>query len=220
MTKQNIIDTIIDFLGSDAAGDAKGVYHPEIVKQHLSNVFNQVIYNTWISGKKSSDFSQLDAWSKTYEVAVVSQVGAKAHGFLPFAPVQLPNGMGIRQVADNADTSTVFAPMESTADVVFAELDVNTMDSTSTYKLEQNNLNTDEGESSHMLKFGKLPEAPSTTIASVDVLMVQNIEQTGDYDIIVMPQGSEDSLVKQVIDLMSKKQESDTSNDGVFNPQN
>jgi len=216
MTKQNIIDTIIDFLASDAAGDAKGVYHPEIVKQHLSNVFNQVIYNTWISGKKSSDFSQLDAWSKTYECIILAQT----HAFLPFAPVQLPNGMGIRQVADNADTSNVFAPMESTADVVFAELDVNTMDSTPTYKLEQNNLNTDEGESSHMLKFGKLPEAPSTLITSVDVLMVQNIEQMGDYDIIVMPQGSEDSLVKLVIDVMSKKQESDTSNDGVFNPQN
>jgi len=220
MKKINLIESIVSFLASDAAGDSKGVYHPEEIKVHLNNVFNKAVYDSWLNGKRYSDFSQLDAWSKTYEVAIVSQIGTKAHGLLPFAPIQLPNAMGIRQVADNADVSNVFAPMESTADVVFAELEVSTMDDTPVYSMEQNNLSTGAGEASHKLKFDKLPIAPDTLITSVDVLMIVPLEMLDDYDDCVMPSGMEDNIIQQVIALMSKKQESDTSNDGVFNPQN
>ena len=157
MTKQNIIETIIDFLASDNAGDSKGQYHPAIVEVHLANVFNQAIYNAWLNGKKFSDFSQLDAWSRTYSCSVVGQSGTKAHALLPFAPVQLPDGMGLRQVNDTDNPGNVFAPIEATANVVFAELEVNTFDTTPTYSLEQNNLSTGAGEKSHLLRLGKMP---------------------------------------------------------------
>jgi hypothetical protein len=99
MKKITLIETIIDFMASDSAGDLKGIYHPEIVKVHLNNVFNQLIYNTWLNGKKFSDFSQLDAWSRTYLGMVVSQ----SYVQLPFAPIQLPDMAGIRQVSDHAN---------------------------------------------------------------------------------------------------------------------
>lgn len=215
MKKINLIDAIIGFLSSDQAGDAKGQYHAEEVKIHLSNVFNQAVYNAWLNGKKYSDFSQLDAWSKQYVCTVTGQSGTKAYSLLPFAPVQLPDGNGIRQVADHADNDTVFAPVEATSNVVFAELEVNTFDTTPTYYLEQSNINAGAGEKSHLLRLGKLPVAPATLIASVDVLMIVPIEVLDDYDDLVIPAGSEDSLIRQVIDLMSRKPRADTSNDQV-----
>ena len=216
MKKIHLIESIASFLASDNAGDSKGIYHPEEIKVHLNNVFNKAVYDSWLNGKRYSDFSQLDAWSKTYEVAVASQIGAKAHGFLPFAPIQLPDAMGLRMISDHADVSTVFAPMESTASVVFAELEVSTMDMTPTFSLEQNNLSTGAGESSHMLRFDKLPVAPATLITSVNVLLIQSLENMDDYDDVVMPSGMEDNIIQQVIALMSKKGVPDVSNDMVI----
>jgi len=216
MKKQNLIDTILDFMASDNAGDSKGIYHPEIVKQHLNNVFNQAVYNTWLNGKKYNDLGQLDAWSRTYPCSVTGQVGAVAHAFLPFAPVQLPDNAGIRQVCDNADNSNVFAPIEATANVVFAELDVNTMDDTPTFRLEQNNLFTGAGESSHKLILEKLPVAPSTLITTIDVMVIVGLENVDDFDDVACPSGMEENLVTQVIELMSKKPTPDTNNDMVI----
>lgn len=216
MTKQNLIDTIIDFLASDSAGDSKGLYHPEIVKQHLNNVFNQAIYNTWLNGVKFSDFAQLDAWSKPYVCTVVGQAGTKAYVLLPFAPVQLPNGLGIQSVYNHNDASVMLAPVESDAQIIFAELEVNTMDSTPTYTMQQNNLSTGEGEPSHMLLLDKLPVAPLTLITELDVMMIVPLDQTNDFDGIAMPSGAEDNLVRQVVDLMSKKPMPDTNNDQVI----
>lgn len=212
MKKVQIIDTIIDFLASDSAGDSKGIYHPEIVKQHLNNVFNQAVYDTWLNGKKYSDFSQLDAWSRTYSCSIVNQT----HAFLPFSPMQLPEGSGIRQVCDNADNSTVFAQIEATANVVFAELEVDTMDDTPTWRLEQNNLFTGAGEPSHKLMLDRLPVAPDTLITSIDVMMIVGLEQTDDFDDVVCPASSENDLIRMVIELISKKPVPDTSNDQVI----
>jgi len=215
MKKQNIVDAVIDWFEGDQAGDRKGKYHPEIVKVHLSDAFNQTVLNAWQNGKKFSDFSQLDSWSKTYEIEMETQVGLVANALLPFAPMQLPDGAGIRQVADHDDTSNVFAPIEATANVVFAELDVDAMDSTPTYRLEQNSLSTGAGEESHMLKIERLPVTVGE-IASIDVMLIVPIEEMDDYDDIVIPGMADDILVRQVIDLMSKKQAPDIANDKVI----
>ncbi len=212
MKKINLIEAVIDFLASDNAGDAKGQYHPEMVAVHMSNVFNQAIYNAWLNGKKYSDFSQLDAWGKTYECTVDGQVGAVAYALLPFAPVQLPDGMGIRQVCDHDDNDNVFIPVEATSNVVFAELEVSTFDTTPTYRLEQNAYNVGAGEESHILRLEKMPTG-ADALTSVDMLLITPFEEYDDYDEIVMPTGSEDSIVRQVVDLMSKKPQADTNND-------
>lgn len=226
MTKQNLIDAIIDFLASDAAGDSKGTYHPEIVKVHLSTVYNQAVYNTWLNGKKYSDFSQLDAWSKTYVIDVLNQCAKKAYCLLPFAPVQLPNGMGIRQIRSHYSCTYyggaigdewIFAPIEATANAIFDELEVSTMDDYPTYRLEQSNVNVGAGEKSHMLWLENLPVAPNA-ITQVDIMMIVPIETLDDYDEVALPSGADDSLVRQVIDLMSKKPMSDTLNDNVSKP--
>ena len=217
MKKIHLVDAVIDFLASDSAGDSKGVYHPEVVKTHLNNAYNLAVYNAWLNGKRYSEFSQLDVWSKSYEVTVSGQIagGSTAYVLLPFAPVQLPDGMGIRQVRDHDDNDIVFAPIEATANVIFAELEVQTMDDTPTYSLEQNDLSTGAGEESHLLRLAKLPLIP-LNITSVDVMMIVPLDQIDDYSEITMPSGAEDILIRQTVELMSKKLMPDTSNDQVI----
>jgi hypothetical protein len=207
-----LVDLVQDYFANDIIGDQKAVYSPNVIIGHLRNVFNQIIYETWEKGKRESDFSQLDAWSRTYTLDVLNQTGTKAYCFLPFTPVQLPDGMGIRQVCDNEDNGNVFAPIEAGANVIFAELEVDTMDGTPTYRLEQNNLFTGDGEESHMLKLERLPIAPDA-ITKVDALLVVNMEQLGDYDDVAIPSGSEDTIIQRVIEVMSHKPPSDSLND-------
>lgn len=217
MKKIHLIETIISFLATDNAGDMKGKYHPEEIKVWLNSAFNQSIYNAWSNGKKYSDFSQLDAWSKIHECTIESQTGTVAHAFLPFAPVQLPDGFGLREVSDHADNTNVFAPIEAASNVVFAELEVDSMDTTPTYRLLQNNLNTGAGEKSHMLKLERMPTG-TDAIISIDVMMISSLESMDDYDEMVIPSGGEDILIRQVIDLMSKKPAPDIANDNVPQP--
>jgi len=218
MKKIHLIESIQSFLASDNAGDSKTVFHPEEIAVHLNNVFNQSVYNAWLNGKKYSEFSQLDAWSKVYAVDVADQVGAKAHALLPFSPVQLPDGMGLRQVSNHADPTTVLVPIEATASVVFGALDVSTIDSVPTYSLEQNSHSTGAGEASHMLRLEKLPTV--VTIDSLDVLMIVPLNQLDDYDDVAMPSGMEENMISQVIEIMSKKPMPDTTNDEVIRPEN
>ena len=215
MKKIQIVEAVIDFFDSDQAGEQKAQYHPEIVKVHLNNLFNQIVYATWLNAKQYSDYSQLDAWSKTYKCGVTGQSGTVAYALLPFAPMQLPNGGGIRQISDFDDNANVFAPIEATANVVFAELEVDAVDTTPTYRIEQNDLSTGAGQSSHILRLERLPVAPATLITNVDALLVVPMDNMDDYDDIVIPGMQDDTIVRQVIDLMSKKPAEDVANDMV-----
>jgi hypothetical protein len=220
MKKINLVEVIQSFLASDAAGDQKGMYHVEEIKVWMNAVFGDIIYNAWKNGNKFSDFSQLDAWSKPYVCAVVGQTGTKAHVLLPFAPVNLPNGLGVQSVYDHNDSSVMFAPIESDAQIIFAELEVDTMDSTPTYVLQQNNLSTGEGEASHMLLLDKLPVAPLTLITEIDAMLITPFDVIGDYDDISLPENGENNMMRAVLDVMSKKPIPDISADGVIRPQN
>jgi hypothetical protein len=113
----------------------------------------------------------------------------------------------------------MFAPIESDAGVIFAELEVDDMDSTPTYVLEQvpDSIRTGEGGLSHRLLLDKLPVAPNTLITSLDVMMIVPMEVMGDYDEIALPTGAEDTIIRQVIDLISRKPVPDTANDMVVN---
>lgn len=215
MKKIHLIEAIQSFLSSDNAGDQKGMYHPEEIKVWMNAVFGDIIYSAWKNGNKFSDFSQLDAWSKPYVCTVVGQVGAKAHALLPFAPVNLPNGLGVQSVYDHADSTVMFAPIESDAQIIFAELEVDSMDDVPTYVLQQNNYSTGEGEESHLLLLDKLPIAPATLITEIDAMLITPFDIIGDFDDISLPENGETGMMKAVIDVMAKKPMPDTNNDNV-----
>jgi hypothetical protein len=214
MKKIHLIEAVIDHLtGGDATADTQGQYHPLMITKHIELAFNQVVFQVWLNSKKFSDYSQLDAWSKTYQISVLNQVGAKAHAFLPYPPMQLPNNMGIRQINDHDNTSVVFAYLEATANAIFSELEVSQVDTTPTFRIEQNNLSTGAGEESHMLRLEKLPLDPDA-ITSLDIMMIVPLEKMSDYDDIAIPaEMGEDGIVKQIVEVIRSKPAQDTVND-------
>ena len=218
MKKIQIVEAVIDYFESDQAGERKMKLHPEMVKVHLNNLFNKVVYNTWLNAKQFSDYSQLDAWSRVYELNVINQVGQRAVANLPFPPMQLPNNAGVRQVSSNEDPGNVFAPIENTANVVFNELEVSTLDSTPTYSLQQR-VTTGAGDISHYLVLEKMPLPGPSQIVVVDALLIVPMEQMDDYDDVVIPGMEEETIVTQLIDVMQNKRNPDTANDNVITNQ-
>jgi len=214
MKKIQLIEAIVDHLtGGDATGDTQGQFHPLIVKSHVEMAFNQIVYQVWLNSKKFSDYSQLDAWSRTFEIQVVGQVGTIAYSYLPFSPLQLPDNKGIRQVCNHDDNSVVFAYLEATANAIFSELEVSTIDDTPTFRLEQNNLSSGAGEESHIIKLEKLPIGEDA-MSSLDIMMIVPLERMSDYDDIAIPaEMGEDALIKQIIDFIRDKPSQDTIND-------
>jgi hypothetical protein len=128
----------------------------------------------------------------------------------------LPDGMGVQAVYDHADANVMFAPIESDAAIIFNELEVGSMDTVPTYTLEQNPFAVGAGEESHILRLDKLPVFPLDMISFVDVMMIVPLSEMDDFDEVSIPSGAEDSLVRQVVDIMSKKPKADTNNDMVF----
>jgi hypothetical protein len=224
MKKINLVEMVSDFLASDMPGDMVSQYHPEIIKKYLENAFYQVVYQTWMTGKKFSDYSQLDAWTKTYRLQIFDHSLLDGLGLgnvrLPFPPVQLPNNMGIRQVSSYINESIVFAYLENTAIPIFQELEVSSIDTTPRFRLEQND--TLSGSETHILKLDKVPFGVMSpfydippTVAYINVKMIVPLEEIGDYDDVAMPAGQEDLLVKQTIEFLKNKPPQDTINDQI-----
>lgn len=218
MKKINLVELVSDYLASEMPEDMISQYHPEIIKKFLESAYNQAVYMTWLNGKKFSDYSQLDAWTRTYSLQLYNPivVGTIVNGNLrlPYPPMQLPNNMGIRQVAMTANENIAFAYLDNSAVAIFSELDVMSIDPTPYFRLEQND--SLAGIETHILKVGKIPIAnyvapPDPTFVSVKLIVP--LDRVDDYDDIAIPAGQEDLLVKQVIELLRGKQPEDTVND-------
>lgn len=215
MKKINLVELVADHLASDMPDDMISQFHPEIIKSALNVAYNQAVYLTWMNGKKFSDYSQLDAWTRTYRIAltelVVTATAVSGNLRLPYPPMQLPNNMGIRQVALAASETIAFAYMENTALAIFSQLDVHSIDTTPYFRLEQND--SGAGIASHILKIGKIPIAYNAAPLNVDIKMIVPLDQVGDYDDIAIPAGQEDMLVKQTVEFLRTKLPEDGVND-------
>ena len=227
MKKINLVEVVSDFLASEMPDDMISQYHPAIIKKYLELAFNQVVYQVWLNCKKFSDYSQLDAWTYTYELEIWDVVIAgglvSGHIKLPYPPMQLPNNMGIREVAVKGDDNIVFAYLDNTAVAIFNELEVSSIDSTPTFRLEMNN--TLVLPESHILRLAKIPLSIYNLYSHFDpftlnVKMVVPLDQIGDFDDIAMPAGSEDILVKQTIEFIRNKPPQDTVPDNNANRPN
>lgn len=208
MRKIHLIEMVQDFLaGGDAPADVRGQYHPEIITKFVEMAFNNIVFQTYMEGKIHSDYSVLDAWAKNYELPISSN---KVN--LPYPPAQLPNNMGIRQVANgignNYDPTNVYAFRDTNSQAVFAALEVGNANISEKpwFYLEMNN---GSGIYSHVLRLGNVP----LSTLGVTVKLIVPLEQFDDYDHITIPGGKEDMIVKSVIDVMRQKPPEDFTND-------
>ena len=202
MRKITLIELVVDYLsGGDAPDDVKGRYHPEVISNLLALAYNSVVMQTYLEGKQHSDYSVLDAWAKNHTINIVDNVVA-----LPYPPVQLPNGMGILQVACGNDLTNVFAYRETNSNAVFNALDVGSVSTKPTFYLEQN---AGSGNNSHVLQVALVPDG----VNSVKVKMIVPFDQVDDYATISIPAGKEEMLIQAVVSLLREKPAEDTVND-------
>jgi hypothetical protein len=202
MRKITLIELAQDYLsGGDAPDDVKGRYHPEVIANLLALAYNQVVMATYLEGKQHSDYSVLDAWALNHTIAIVSKTVA-----LPYPPVQLPNGMGIIQVAAGTDLNNTFAYRETNSNSVFNALDVGQVSTKPTFYLE---VNAGSGNNSHLLQVDKVPDG----CTSVKVKMIVPFDQVDDFATISIPAGKESMLFEAVVTLLRDKPQEDTVND-------
>lgn len=203
MRKIHLIELAQDYLaGGDAPDDVRGKYHPEIIANLLALAYNQVVMATYLEGKQHSDYSVLDAWARNHTINIVSNTAP-----LPYPPVQLPNGMGILQVACGNDLTNVFAYRETNSNAVFNALDVGSVSTKPNFYLEQNA--TGSGNHSHLLQLALIPDG----VTSVKVKMIVPLDQVDDFETISIPAGKESLLLTSVIELLRQKNKEDEVND-------
>jgi hypothetical protein len=226
MKKINLIELVQDALSSDSDSDTNSQFHPETIRRFLELAFNEIVLQAYFNGRKYSDYSQLDVWTKDYPILLTEGNLDPVTGLvtgnlrLPFPPVQLPNNMGIRQIVSTEDTTIFFAYMENTASPIFNALEVSTVDSTPIFTVGQND--SGSGIASHILKLSKIPESLYTIpeATSFTVKLIVPLEQIDDFTDIVLPDGGERNLVLTTIELMKGKQPADTLNDQLTNKPN
>jgi hypothetical protein len=202
MRKITLIELVLDHLaGGDAPDDVKGKYHPEIISNLLALAYNEVVMTTYLEGKMHSDYSVLDAWALNHTINITDNAVP-----LPYPPVQLPNGMGILQMAAGSDLTNVFAYRETNANAVFNELEVGSVSTKPFFHLE---VNAGSGTHSHVLQLGKVPDG----CTFVKLKMIVPFDAVDDFATISIPAGKERQLIDGVIALLREKPPEDTVND-------
>lgn len=206
MRKIELIELVQDYLsGGDAPDDVRGKYHPMIIANLLALAYNEVVMATYLEGKTYSDYTVLDAWALNHTIGIVSNSVP-----LPYPPVQLPNGMGILQVAAGNDLNNTFAYRETNANSVFNALEVGSVSTKPTFYLERN---AGSGNNSHVLQVANVPDGCTT----VKVKMIVPLDQVDDFTTISIPAGKEKSLIGAVIELLRTKPPEDVINDNKAN---
>jgi hypothetical protein len=210
MRKIELIDLISDYLnGGDGPDDIKGRFHDQIIKKHIEAAFNNVVFQTFMEGKRYQDYSTLDAWAKNYPLVINSIANGNGNVRLPYPPMQLPDNMGILQVTPStpADLTNAFAYRETNANAVFAALDSFLVSTKPTFYLEQNA--TGVGIETHVLQLEKIPDA----VTHVNVKLIVNLEFVDDFDQVPIPAGKESLIIQGVIELIRGKPPEDLVND-------
>lgn len=208
MRKIELIELVSDYLnGGDGPDDLKGRFHDQVIKKHVEAAFNGIVFKTYMEGKQYADYSVLDSWAKNYDLTIQALSAGKGHVRLPYPPMQLPNNMGILQVASSANLSTVFAYRETNANAVFAALEVGSVSSMPFFYLEQNSTGT--GHETHVLQLEKVPDG----CTEVKVKLIVPLEFIDDFDQVMIPAGKEDMIIAQVMDLLRTKPPEDNVND-------
>lgn len=210
MKKIEVIEMVQDFLaGGDAPADVRGKYHPQIISNNIATVFKDIVFKTYLDAKNYSDYSPLDALAKKEKVTVLdaNPTAKTGRGLLPYPPMQLPNNMGIRQVAPTDHPEEAFAYRENNSNFVFSQLEINTVSDRPYFSVE---MNTEVSESAtHVMKFGNLPDS----CEEVEVMMIVPFEKIDDYDDVAFPPGGETGVKMGVIELLRAKKNEDEIND-------
>lgn len=211
MRKIELIEMVLDNLsGGDAVADVRGRYHPQMISKFIEAAYNDLIYQVATSAlnpkEKQVDFFQLDAFAKIHRDIVVSDDADRSlkYSVLPFAPVKLPEELGIRMICPEDDPTNPFAHVDNNSQAVFAALDVGAVDDVPTWSLEK------MAGNEYRVYY---PDDVVTT--EVTMLLILPFSQYDDYDEVPMPAGKDLSIVDTVVERLREKPQEDIISDNI-----
>lgn len=209
MRKISLVELVLDYLvGGDAPDDVIGHQHPEIITKHVEAAYGELVLQTFLDAKKYSDYSMLDMFSKRFTLAVTME-GGTSHGYadLPFPIMQLPQNASIREVTYIDDRASAFAPIEITANTVFSELEVNTVDNTEYYWVEKDPLVANK----YKMYFDNLNDGATEVYAK----LIVPLYEFDDFDDVPFPMGKEGQIFDLVVQKLRTKPSEDVINDQI-----
>lgn len=199
--------------GGDLVDDLRGRYHPEVISGYIEMAYNDLVWQITeaaLNPKKGTvDFSHLDAFTQMYRNITVDDDADRSlkYSVLPFAPVKLPEGLGIRLIAPEDDPANPFSHVDSNSQAVFGTLEVGSVDTVPTYHIEKVSGN----------EYRAYYDSNIGSIAEVSMLLVLPYAQIDDFDQLPMPGGKEMAIFDAVVERMSGKAREDIINDNVVN---
>lgn len=199
--------------GGDTTADVKGRYHPEMIAKNLEAAYNDLIFQTAAAAldpkEKSVNFSQLDAFAQIFrDITVDDDVDRSVkYSVLPFAPVKLPEELGIRLISPEDDPSNPFAHVDNNSQAIFGSLDVGTIDTVPTYSMEK--------VSGNEYRVYYDDNIGSTT--EVTMLLILPFSYYDDFDDLPMPAGQDLAIIDAVVERLVSKPQEDIINDNIAN---
>ena len=191
-TKEQLIELVkLKLAGGDAPASVRGRYSPQEIEKYLDMVFDDMIYQTWLSGYKFNDFSQVDNYVKTFVLTVqYDSDREQKYVTLSVQPVPLPNNYAIRQVSPPKDQGAAFAFVDNTSQKVFTNLEVGRIGDTPTCYVEGQRIYFDD----------KFP-------VGLEKVMVKEIvpfSSLKDTDSVTIPGGNNAMIFEKVFEMMQK----------------
>jgi len=116
MNKREYIALLIDyFSGGACPADLRGRYDERVMERYFEMFYTDVIYNVHRNAVTYSDYSQFDAYAKSYEdVAILKNESRNEYySVLPATPIELPKNRGIRQVSPMQSQEYKFFPAKN-----------------------------------------------------------------------------------------------------------
>jgi len=209
MRKIELIELVEDYLvGGDAPADVKGHHHPEILTKHVEAAYGALILQTYLEAKKFSDYSMLDMFSKRFTLTV-TMPGSTSYGYadLPFPIMQLPQNASIREVIYTDDRENAFVPIEITANTVFSELEISSIDNTEIYWVEKD----PASNNIYKMYFDHLDDNTTEVYAK----LIVPLYEFDDFDDVPFPMGKEGQIFDLVVEKLRTKKPEDVINDQI-----
>lgn len=200
MTKQNLIDLVIDWLsGGDITHDLKSKYHPVVISKHIEMAYSAYAKRMFQEAKSTGNHSNLDSFTKVFEDVDVlyNDKRKKYYSILPSEILQLPDGGGIRSISPMEEEEYQFGYIENNSMPVYMELELSKIGDVATYMIESNNV-----------IYQNLP----ADITKLLMKLIVPFSSLSKNDNVGLPTGGENEIFRLVIELLSKKPNEDLNN--------
>jgi len=206
MIKEKLIELVqLNLAGGDTSEETGSKYDIREIELYVGMVYDDLIMQAYIEGRKTGDFSFLDDYAAPFKVSVLNDEDRdERYIVLPVNPVTLPDQASIRLISPYKNQNFSFNPMESNSSGVWDELDVDIVDTRPSYYVEGLNVYFDDRLAADELMV-KLVQ-PFSNIPDSSEVYVPGGKNTIIFDKVKEMLASKNQFPRQDIDNQTSKQ--------------